>query len=274
MIHRSRTFWAGLIAVATLASASSADVLYLKTGGRLEGVLTHETAASLTLDIGMGQVSVPRDSVRRIERKDSALSEYRRRLSAIAQGDVTAFADLARFAGDHGLRSESRLMWARVLSLDPRNVEGHLALGHVLMAGNYVDEAEAYRAQGFLYFEGRWMTPPEQAFLLREREQRASDDRQVDRARREARDAEERALRAEREAARARAEVAAVSSVGYPVWGYGSSVIVGSRHWGGYTAGCSGLACTTVPQIWSPRPPAPVPTPLSRTPPVQPRSIR
>lgn len=270
MKHRFRTIGLSL-AGAALASAASGDVLHLKTGGRVEGVLTRETASSITIDVGMGQLSVPRSSVLRIERKDSALSEYRTRLAAIPPGDVAACSNLARFAAENGLRSESRLMWARVLSLDPRNMEAHLALGHVLVAGEYVDEDEAYRARGFVFFEGRWMTPAEQASLLRQREQRAEDDRQVVEARRRVREAEDRARRAEAEAERSRA---AAQSASAPLWGYGSPFVVGSPHWGGHGGGCvPGPGCTTIPSE-PPRPPAPAPTPVQHTPSLRPSSLR
>ena len=269
MNHRFRTLGFGLLAVFALVGSTNADVLHLRTGGRVEGVLTSETATTLTLDVGMGQLTVPRDRVLRIERRESALSEYRARLAALRPGDVAACADLARFAAEHGLRSEARALWARVVSLDPRNVEAHLALGHVLVEGNYVDEAEANRARGLVYFDGRWMTPSEQDSLLRERERRADAERRVEEARRSAREAEEKAGRAEAEAARARA--AASSSI--PVWGYGAPVIVVSPHWGGYTAGCRGASCAVIPQIYPPRP-EPAPSPARHTPPVRPSSIR
>ena len=169
MNHRFRTLGFGLLAVFALVGSTNADVLHLRTGGRVEGVLTSETATTLTLDVGMGQLTVPRDRVLRIERGESALSEYRARLAALRPGDVAACADLARFAAEHGLRSEARALWARVVSLDPRNVEAHLALGHVLVERNNVDEAESNRARGLLSFDGSWMTPSEQDSLLRER---------------------------------------------------------------------------------------------------------
>ena len=200
--------------------------------GRLEGVLVAETQTSLTIDLGMGRISLPRSAVQRIERKESALSEYRTRLAAIEPGDVKGFAELARFAAGNGLRSEARLMWARVVSLDPNNVEGHLYLGHVLVAGRYMEEEEAQRAQGNVHFEGRWMTPAEQDSILRARDRRAADDRNLEEARRAAREAEDRARRAERQADRARAEAAANSPA---AWGYGSTVVIGSPY--GYGGG-------------------------------------
>jgi len=225
------------------------------------------------MDMGMGRISVPRASVLRIERSDSALSEYRTRLAAIQPGDVATCAELARFAAGNGLGSEARLMWARVISLDPNNVEGHLYLGHVLVAGRYMDEEAAQRANGMVRFDGRWMTPAEQESLLREREMRATDDRRVEEARRAARAAEDRALRAEREAERVRAEASANTA-----WGYGSSVIVGSPYGGGGYGGYGGYGCSTYPcstdrpvgRHHPAKPPAP---PVAPVPPPRPKSI-
>lgn len=281
MNHRFRFLALGALLVLASNETARADVIHLRTGGRLEGVLTRETASGITIDVGMGEITVPQATVLRIERKESALSEYRNRLGAIVPGDVMAHANLARFAADHALRHESRLMWGRVLSFDPRNVEAHLALGHVLVDGQYVDEAEAYRSRGFVYFEGRWMSAAEQASILREREQRIAYERQVDEARRLARDAEDRARRAEAEAERARA----AANVWSPVWGYGGTY-VGSPYWGGgYGArnpgyypgypGCVGAACGNRPHV-SPHGgrPGPLAPPLPQAPPVRPSSIR
>ena len=269
MVPRIRTIWGVLLVVVLFGGVARADVLHLKKGGRLEGVLVAETTTSLTIDLGMGRISLPRSAVQKVERKESALSEYRTRLTTIEPGDVKAFAELARYAAGNGLRAEARLMWARVVSLDPNNVEGHLYLGHVLVAGRYMDEDEAQRAQGMVRFDGRWMSAREQDSILRERERRAADDRRLDEARRAARDAEDRARRAEREAERARAEAAANSPA---AWGYGSTVVIGSPY-GGYGGGCGGYPCTSVPQPSRHPHPAPAATPYPQAKPVRPSSI-
>jgi len=273
MSHRFRTFCVGLAAIALLSAVSNADVLHLKNGGRLEGVLVKETASRLTLDVGMGQLSVPKSSVLRIERKDGALAEYRARLASVQGGDAAGYANLARFAAENGLRGESRLMWSRVLSLEPGNVEAHLALGHVLAGGVYVEEAEANRAQGLVQFEGRWMTPAEQAYLLREREMRVAADQRASERRQAVREEEDRERRAEAAAERARA--AATYATGLPVWGYGgSTIIVGSPGWGGYTSGCAGSSCYVVPPMYGGRPSTPAPRPVPQAPLLRPSSVR
>jgi len=263
-MSRSRLSVSVFVAATLFAASAGADVLHLQKGGRLEGILVREDAASITLDVGMGRVTLPKSSITRIERKASALSEFRRRLDAIAPGDVQAYVDLARYAAENGLRGEARMAWTRVASLDPRNAEAHLALGHVLLNGIYVEEEEAYRAQGLVRFDGRWITPEEHAALLRERESRAADDRRVAEARRAARESEERAALAEAEAARARE----AASTNLPIYGVGGVFL--PPYSGAVGGGCYRLPCGGQAPIWTPRSPAPAPTPVvitRRTPP-------
>ncbi len=273
MKPQTRIVLAGLAGAVLMAGLSFADVLHLERGGRLEGVLVRETATRVTIDVGMGEISLPRTAISRIERKVSPLSEFRARLSASDSTDPRVCADLARFAAGHGLGNEARQMWSRVLALDPRNVEAHLALGHVLVDGTYLEEADAYRARGLVEFDGQWMTPAEQASLLHERERRSAASARAEEARRAERRAEEEARRARIEMAEARSR-ASENPVGYPVWGFGPSVIVGGPHGGGYGGGCPGGSCVTVPQIWPQPPAAPRATPIPRAVPVRPSSIR
>ena len=256
------------ISLALMASIASADVLHLKRGGRLEGVLISEEGASVTIDVGMGRVSLPRTSILRIERSTSALEEFRARLGRIPSGDVRAYVALARFASDAALRNEARIAWTRVAEIDPSNPEAHRGLGHVWLGGRYVDEEESYRERGYIRFEGRWMTRAEQEAVLREREDVRLNDRRLEEARRAARDAEDRARRAEAEAARARSEAARGDQH------YGAPLIVGGPYWGGYGGGCYGASCTTAPPTYIPPAPPPGPTPIPRAAPVRPSSIR
>lgn len=232
-----------------------ADVLRLEGGGRLEGILVEESPARVTLEVSTGRVTVPRSHVVSIERAESALATFRARRASVAAGDLDALIDLARFAGLNGLSAEAREAWTLVLGLDPSNGEAHRTLGHVRVGGSWMEPEEAYRAQGLVPFDGRFVTPAEQTALLREREQRANDDRRVDEARRAAREAEDRARRAEAEAARVRAEAA--RAMNPSPWGYGGPVIVAGPRWSGGGSGCVRLPCDPEP----PRPVATAPTP-------------
>ena len=221
-----------------LAAPALADVVHLKKGGRVEGAIVSEDRNGVTLDVSMGRITIPMQSVLRVEKKTSALSEFRRRLDALDTLDLRAHIELARFATDQALRGEAKAAWARVLDLDPGNAEAHRQLGHVVMDGVYMDEDQANRARGLVHFDGRWMTPEEQASLLREREMRALDERRIAESRRRERDAETRAERAEAEAARERA--AAQRTTGFPVYG---GFVGGGPVWVGGGNGCWHEGC-------------------------------
>ena len=77
-----------------------------------------------------------------------------RRRRGLAQPRRWARGPRSRHAGPRGATSTSS-PWI------PTNAAAHLALGHVRMGDRWVSGAEAYRARGFVQFEGTWMTPEE-----------------------------------------------------------------------------------------------------------------
>lgn len=258
--------------IVALPNGGSADVLHLDRGGRVEGVVIEETAERITIEMGSGRLTLPRSRVLRVERAESALASLRAQASVLAPGDVNGRIALARQASENRLSALAHDLWSSVLRLDPSNAEAHRALGHVLVEGEWMDRDEAYRAQGLVPFEGQWIRPSERAQIEAVRDRAAAESRRDDESRRALRDAEERARRAEAEAARARADAMRASQSSS--WGSGP-IIVGSRGWGGYTAGCIGEACNRVPQIWVPAPPAhPAPPPAAARPVLRPSSIR
>lgn len=62
-----------------LAAGAWADVVYLKNGNRMEGIVQSETAEEVVLDMGFGTTSLPRSSVARIKRSASKDRETLRR---------------------------------------------------------------------------------------------------------------------------------------------------------------------------------------------------
>lgn len=246
----------------------SADVLLLAGGGRLEGILIEESPVRVTLEVSTGRVTLPRNRVARIERTESALAVFRARLGVVSPTDAAALIELGRYAAHNGLGAEARLAFAKVLALDPGNAEAHRGLGHILLAGSWMEPEEAYRAQGLVPFEGRWVTPLEQAAQLRERERRTEDDRRLEDARRAAREAEDRARRAEAEASRARAEANRAAEAS--PWGYRGPIVVAGPGWAGGGSACLRLPCDREPH----RPvPAPTPAPRPQPTPMRPTSI-
>lgn len=260
------------LALAALTSPTTvwADVVHLKSGGRLEGVLVEESAARVTVDVPVGRVSVSRDAVRRIERSAGAFSEYVARVKSLKGiGTTDEWAEIALFASRSNLRTQAREAWREVLRRDPSHAIANAELGRVFLGGSWMDENDANRARGLVQQDGRWVTPAEQDSILRERERTAEAERRGREARQAAREAEERAIRAEaaRERERRNAEMNA-RAYGY---GYAHGPFFGGYFGSG--SACLALPCGRAQPIW--QQPAPVPAPtIPRAKPVPPSSIR
>lgn len=204
-----------------VATPSTADVVHLSSGGRLEGRIVSQTETSIEVDIGAGSLTFPMSSVERIETGRTPLDDYDEKVAALAADDRDGWLDLARWASRAGLGVQSRRAYERVLQLDPGNAEANRALGRVELDGRWVSREEAYRARGMVNFEGQWMTPAEQETILRGREaDRAAEEARARTAEAAAREADAQARTAEAQAERQ----ARQNSLYWGNWGPGPSV--------------------------------------------------
>lgn len=185
------------------ASWSWADVVYLKSGSKMEGRIVERTDASVEIDVGAGSLTLPMSNVDRIEEGRSPLDDYDERAGNLAADDRDGWLDLARWASGKGLGAQSRQAYQKVLRIDPDDSEANRALGRVQLDGRWMSEDDAYRAQGYVMFEGHWTTPAEQDRILRAREaDSAAAQAQAVTAEAQAREAEARAREAEAQAER------------------------------------------------------------------------
>jgi hypothetical protein len=223
----SRRAAIGLVTAALAAATASSDEILLRSGGRVSGVIVERTPTAIVLETGPGRVTLPMALVSKVVEGRSALEAYHERAAAIEPGDVDGWAALARWAAERDLVTQSREAWQRVLSADPSDREANAALGRVEVGGTWMGEAEAYRARGYVSFEGRWVTPAEHEALLRERDAEKAWEREEREAGLRVREAEARSREAQ---ARAReAEAAAQPVDGGIPYGWGG--------WGGYGYG-------------------------------------
>jgi hypothetical protein len=161
--------------------------------------------------------------VERIVESRSALEAFAERAEALDAGDAAGWAELARWAEERELLTQARLAWQRVLATDPGHAAANAGLGRVALGGEWMSAEDAYRARGFVSYEGRWLTPAEHEAAVREREadqaaargQREADLR-VQEAEARVREAEARASEAE-----AAADQAGGIPLGYAYGGYG-----------------------------------------------------
>src|SRR5262249_39069646 len=159
-----------------LPLGAGADEVILKSGGRVSGRVVSRTATTVEVDVGAGRIAVPTSSVVRIEEGRSALQEYEERAGRIPAADANAWIALGDWASDQGLSSQAREAYHRALAAAPDDPRANTALGNVQVSGRWVSEDEAYRAKGYVKFEGEWMTPAEHDAIQRERAAEAEQE--------------------------------------------------------------------------------------------------
>ena len=168
-----------VVVLALAAAPLLGDELFLKGGGRVTGEIVNETAEAVTVDIGAGNMTVPRSSVVRVERSASPLQQYRAQAASLAPDDVEGWRKLGRQAEGQGLTLQAREAFAKVKAVVPDDPEANQALGLVLHDGRWVTEKESFAARGFVLFEDEWMAPAERQAILDERQAREDADRQA-----------------------------------------------------------------------------------------------
>jgi hypothetical protein len=224
----SRGVAMGLGMAALAASAASPDEIFLRSGGRVTGVVLEQTRTAIVIETGPGRVTLPLSIVEKVVEGRSLLEAFHERAEALAPGDVQGWSALARWAAERDLVTQSREAWQRVLAADPDQPEANAALGRVEVDGTWMGEAEAYRARGYVSFEGRWVTPAEHEALVRERAIEEASEREAHESGLRVREAEARAREAEARAREAEASAQPVDG-GIPYgygWGWGGGVLV------------------------------------------------
>lgn len=262
---KGRGLWL-LTALLLLPSAAWTDEVHLRGGGVVRGVIVERTDDKVVIEAGPGRVTLPMSRVDRVMETGSALVTFHRRYHAMSPTDVAGFATLARWAEDHDLATAARQTWQRVLQLDPGHPEANAALGRTWFEGEWMAARDAYRLQGFVPFEGSWVSPAEHEAILRERAQRELARTERREAELRVREAEARAREAEARAREAEAQASQATEPveGIPYWW----VLYGGG--GGYWPPVGGHP--RPPAVLPERPGRPGHRP-ARPPPLPPRSI-
>jgi hypothetical protein len=200
-------FGLALVALFLSAGAASADVVRLRDGRTLEGIVSEE-GATVVVRQRLGEVRVDRAQVQSIESTDDPADQLERLRKELAGGTADERYRYAVFARENGFEDEARHAFLSVLRVDAEHAGARAALGYVQHEGRWLTVDDRNRALGLVQVRGEWITPAEKA--AREREaQAAADKRREEREaavarehdRREAERVAERDARRERIAA-------------------------------------------------------------------------
>jgi hypothetical protein len=227
--------------VLALPLVAGADEVYLRSGGRLSGIVVERRADGIVVDVGPGRVTLPASLVTRVVDGTPAFALFRERAARLADADVHGWLALAAWARDHDLLTQSTQAFEHVLAIDPGNAIAHREMGHVVVDGRWMTADEGYRARGYVHFEGSWVLPEERAAMLAERVAIAQARQAEIEAEARAREADARARAAEADARRAEAAAAPTDGIplamtygAAPYGVYGGVVIGGYGGYGGY----------------------------------------
>jgi len=158
-----RTSFATLALILCLIGAASADVIHMKDGSSFEGQIVDDDGAELTVRVSAAAtVKIPKKDVARIESKETRSQELSRRRKALAKGDAEAHYALALWCRKAGLSKDARKLLLELVAFSPDHASARRLLGQVRHDGRWINEADFYKARGFVRFKGRWV-PKEEA---------------------------------------------------------------------------------------------------------------
>lgn len=139
-----------------------ADVVFLKDGRTIEGVVASAEGKSVVVSRALGAVEIPRDQVDRIERRETPEQELARRTSSLTPGDHDAALSLLRFCLSNGFDAEARTL-ATQLQRERPGIAGLAAawaeLDFHVVDGEWVAPEVYYPARGYERVNGRWLAP-------------------------------------------------------------------------------------------------------------------
>lgn len=97
----------------TLPNTAMGDIVILKDGSRMEGVVSRH-GSSLHVDLGYGQVVLPMRLVERVISQDTPRQKYEKKLAGIDQADAEQLKALQQWCSRNGLKKEARELALKV----------------------------------------------------------------------------------------------------------------------------------------------------------------
>jgi hypothetical protein len=164
---RARSLPVGLLVGILIAGSgpeAKADRITLHQGQAIKGKLivdkAHPGQYLLISEVGKTPMVIKKDQVVQVTPEKSVLDDYvvlldKDRLTAEAEYELGVWCD------EHNLKDLAQVHYDLTVKRDSTFGEAHRKLGHVLMNGRWLSGDEVKEAQGFVKYQGRWVTPEE-----------------------------------------------------------------------------------------------------------------
>jgi len=160
--------------VVVLAVHALADVVHLKDGRRVEGVVIEETSTVVKVKTRLAVLEFKPSEVDRIVRKKTKQQEFDERWEAAKTADE--LFELGKWAEEKHLRKEARRAMNKAVELDPKHRGANTWLGFVEYEGEWMtpeerdarlaaDHEAKMRERGLVRYGDRWVTPAEREKL-------------------------------------------------------------------------------------------------------------
>ena len=153
-----RTICLCLAAIAAVAGLAAADVVHLKSGGKVEGTILSRSEAEVVVQTAAGKVTLKAADVVRVEQKTTPFEVYREMTAKVAADDADGHFALGLWCADHKLSREAREEFQKAIAVDPNHKGARERLGYVLKDGKWMTFAEAKKADGFVRHGDKWVT--------------------------------------------------------------------------------------------------------------------
>ncbi|MBI4613608.1 MAG: hypothetical protein HY720_08370 [Planctomycetes bacterium] len=147
----------------------SADIVYLKGGGQVEG-RAERKGGEVVVEMPSGTLTLSADRVERIEEKETVLDLYDAKRASLSGAGAQGEYELGLWCQLNGLASRSRRHFEEAVRLDPDHEGARLELGHVRHEGVWMTSEEARKAEGLVLYHGKWLKAETVAKLLRAEE--------------------------------------------------------------------------------------------------------
>lgn len=143
---------------------SAAEVVVLKSGGRVEGTLANperqRTDPIMVNAAGGLRLSLTPAQVARVVVKTDAEKQYDAALPTVPD-TVEGHWEMAQWCAAAGLDAQRKTHLAAVIRLDPDHAEARRLLGYSKFGEEWMKPEEWMRSQGYVLFAGKWCLPHE-----------------------------------------------------------------------------------------------------------------
>jgi len=151
-----------LLCATWLTASATADIVVLKSGGRIEGeVIDRGDFVEIRIRAGVS-TTIARKDIKEIIIKKSPIQMYQERARLIADNDSLGHYHLGLWCKDQNLARQAEKEFKKAIKIDPEHAESRKELGHEKIDGKWLTKEEIMTEKGFVKYKGRWM-PKEDA---------------------------------------------------------------------------------------------------------------